>query len=110
MIDTSVNIPISNEMLCNYFKSLVNRFFKILPIREGGEKTLPIYIQSLQSEILGCKELICELKYDSNFLTLTSILQYLYDNPDCPIPDVKREVFRAIGICNTIRISIEKAV
>ena len=110
MIDTSVDIPISDEMLCNYFKSLVNRFFKILPIREGGEKTLPIYIQSLQSEILGCKELICELKYDSNFLTLTSILQYLYDNPDCPIPDVKREVFRAIGICNKMKSNYEKAV
>ena len=110
MIDTVINIPISDEMVCNYFKSLVNCFFKILPIRENGEDTLPIYIKSLQSELLGCKELICELNDDSNFLTLVSILQYLRDNPDCPVQDVKREVFRAIAICNKMKTRYEKAV
>lgn len=110
MIDTSIGIPITDELVHNYFESLVNSFFKILPIRESGEETLPIYIQSLQSELLGCKELICELNNNPNFLTLVSILQYLRDNPDCPVQDVKREVFRAIRICNKIKAQHTKAV
>lgn len=110
MIDTVVGIPITDELIHNYFKSLVNSFFKILPIRESGETTLPVYIQSLQAELLGCKELICELNNNSNFLTLVAILQYLHDNPDCPVQDVKRDVFRAIAICNKLKTQYEKAV
>lgn len=110
MIDTVVGVPITDELIHNYFKSLVNSFFKILPIRESGETTLPVYIQSLQAELLGCKELICELNNNSNFLTLVAILQYLHDNPGCPVQDVKREVFRAIAICNKLKTQYEKAV
>lgn len=94
----------------NYFKTLVNRFFKILPIREAGEKSLPVYIQSLQIEMMGCKELVTELHDDSNFLTLLSILQYIYDNPECPVADVKREVFRAISICNKLELRYAEEV
>ena len=36
-------------------------------------------------------------------MTLISILQYLIDTPDCPVQDVKREVFRAISICNKLK-------
>lgn len=110
MIDTVIGVPITNELIHNYFKSLVNSFFKILPIRESGGTTLPIYIQSLQAELLGCKELICELNNSSNFLTLVAILQYLHDNPDCPVRDVKREVFKAIGICNKLKAQYTEAV
>lgn len=110
MIDTTVGAPISGMLIRNYFESLVNAFFKILPIRESGETTLPIYIRSLQTELIGCKEFICELNNNACFLTLLSILQYLYDHPECPVQDVKREIFRAIGICNKLKIKYEKAV
>ena len=103
MIESSVGEPINEELVYNYFDSLVNSFFKILPIREDGESTLPVYIKSLQAQILGCKELISILDNNSNILALVSILQYLRDNPDCPIKDVKREVFKAISICNKLK-------
>ncbi len=110
MINTKVGIPMAENVIENYFKTLVNRFFKILPIREAGEQSLPVYIQSLQLEMLGCKELVTELHDDSNFLTLLSILQYIYDNPECPVSDVKREVFRAISICNKLETRYAKGV
>lgn len=110
MIKTVIGVDISEELVDNYFHNLVNRFFKILPMRESGGKTLPVYIQSLQLEILGCKELIRQLDDDSNFLSLVSILQYMRDNPDCPVGDVKREVFRAIALCNKIEARYKKAV
>lgn len=109
MINTSVNIPIGEKLVANYFEALVDCFFKILPIRESGEKTLPIYIKSLQIEILGCKEVIKELSEDPDILVLVSILQYLRDHPDSSVQTVKREVFKAISVCNKIQARYEKS-
>lgn len=105
MVDTNAGTPINSNILRNYFRSLVNSFFKILPIKEQNdeyEESLVVYMTSLQSELLGCKELITAIQYDSQFLTLLSILQYLIDNPECTAREVKREVFRAISICNKL--------
>lgn len=96
------------ELLDNYLKNLVNQFFKILPMREDEEETLVVYIRSLQSELLGFKELVDYLKSDSLYVTLLSILQYMIDNPECPVDDVRREVFRAISICNKLRYRYSK--
>lgn len=102
MIDTTAGVAIDQELLFNYFKNLVNLFFKILPIREKEESSLVTYMRSLQIEMLGCKSLIIALNNDPYYLTLLSILQYLIDNPDCAVHKVKREVFRAISICNKL--------
>ena len=103
MIKTSVGVSVDNVLLQNYFQNLVNSFFKILPIRENEEETLSLYIQSLQIELLGCKSIILALNHDPQYLTLISILQYFIDNPDCEVCQVKREVFRAISICNKLK-------
>lgn len=102
MIETTTGIPIEAEILHNYFKNLVNSFFKILPIREQNEESLVVYMQSLQAELLGCKALINPVQNNASYLTLLSILQYLIDNPECSVREVRREVFRAISICNKL--------
>ena len=94
------NIP--TEMVGNYLGGLVNQFFKILPIKESGEPSLNEFMRSLQVELLGHKGLMRYLKYDSMYMALLSILQYLIDN-DCDAPVVKREVFKAISICKKLR-------
>ena len=94
---------IDREILYNYFRNLVNLFFKILPIREANEESLTTYMQSLQAELLGCKNLVNAINNDASYLTLLAILQYLIDNPDCSVKEVKREVFRAISICNKLK-------
>lgn len=103
MINTSTGMPITSELLRNYFKSLVNQFFKILPMRENGEDSLQTYTKSLQVELLGCQELLGSIKNDASYLTLLSILQYLIDNTDCSVREVKREVFKCISICNKLK-------
>ena len=103
MIETTANVAMDAKVLSNYFRTLVNQFFKILPIKESGEGSLDTYMRSLQSELLGCKELICAIHEDSLFLSLIAILQGLIDNPEWPVHDVKREVFRAISICNKLK-------
>ena len=90
-------------LLHNFFKDLVNQFFKILPMRENKEASLPVYMQSLRAELLGCRGLVEALNNDASFMMLLSILQYLIDNPECPVWEVKREVFKSISICNKIK-------
>ena len=102
-IQTAAGVPMDATMLSGYLRSLVNRFFKILPIKEDGETSLETYMRSLQAELLGCKDLILVLHEDPLFMSLLNILQYLIDNPECSLPVVKREVFRAISICNKLK-------
>lgn len=110
MIETTVGKWIPDGMLRNYFEHLIDRFFKILPMWEDEEETLPIYIKSLQTELAGFKSLIIRLNNDFSMLTLLSILQFFIDNPDCPVGDVKREVFRAINICKNLQSRYTGAV
>lgn len=94
---------INAELLRNYFHALVNCIFKILPMKESNEDSLEVYMKSLQSEMSGCERLIEAINNDAMFLSLLSILQYQIDNPDCPINETRREVFRAIAICNKLK-------
>ena len=103
IINTTTEKQINPELLSNYLKSLVNRFFKILPMRENNEKSLITYMQSLQIELLGCKSFLNIINNEPDYLTILSILQYLIDNPECSVVTVKREVFRAISVCNRLR-------
>lgn len=111
MIKTSTGIPIDEEFLNEYFKTLVNGFFKILPMKEGGEESLPVYMRSLQVELVGCRNLISFIHDDPSYITILSILEYLIGNPECTVKEVKREVFRAISIINRIRaMTVEEVI
>ena len=103
MVDTVIGDKVDSRLLRNYFTNLVNHFFKILPIRENEESSLPTYMRSLQVELLGCKNFIPELCSDPSYLTLLGILQYLIDTPGCTLREVRREVFRSISICNKLK-------
>lgn len=110
MTDTTAHMLIPDELLCNYFRNLINRFYKILPMREEDEPTLPVYIESLCHELIGCEKLIYALDCDARFLSLIAILKYFSENPDCSVKEVKREVFKAISICGELDKRISKAV
>ena len=103
IIETSAGVTLSATFISNYFKNLINQFFKILPLWESSEPTLPKYIRSLQIELLGYKELILSVKNDSQMLSLVAVLQYLLDNPATDITTVKSEVFKAISICSKLQ-------
>ncbi len=93
--------------LSSYFSSLVNRFFKILPLKESSPETLPVYLESLQAELLGGEGAFPCLRDNADFTSLLFILQYLRDYPNCSVGVVKREVFRAIRMCNNISTRLE---
>ena len=103
MLTTTAGVPIDSKAMKKYMNSLVNRFFKILPIREQGDESLVVYLRSFQKELLGCQGLIEGLKHDALFVSLVSILQYLIDHPECSVKSVRREVFNAISVCNKLQ-------
>lgn len=108
-VETRLGTNLDGKIIAAYFDTLVNKFFKILPIREQNCDTLGVYIESLRAELVGGKSLIHSLGEDASYLTLLFILEYLTnEQPDVPV--VKREVFKAIGICNKIRDSYLKGV
>lgn len=109
MVDTVLN-PVRPELVRNYFDSLVDSFFKILPMRESEEGSLIAYTKSLQRELIGCKGFIVQLQDNAMFLKLISILQYFIDTPDCEISKVRSDVFKAIGICNKLKAAFDEGV
>lgn len=102
IVKTSIGVGIDAAFVSNYFRYLVNQIFKILPMREENEASLNIYIESLMTELLGEKAFVESLNNDARLVQLLGILQYLTDNPDCSVKKTKREVFKAITICNKI--------
>lgn len=107
-IETTFGGVVESNALPSYFDSLVNHFFKILPMREQNEKTLQTYIRSFQLELIGCNSCFVPIRDMPEFITLISILQYFIDTPDCDVRVIKREVFRAISICNALRTRLIK--
>lgn len=102
MIETSLNVAVNSQVFSNYFKTLVDSIFKILPIWENNEeKTLDTYIKSLERELLGCEELIKAVDNDGMIISIVSVLEdlsnHIYDE-DMEQATVKREVFKAISI------------
>jgi len=93
---------IPNKLFRNYLSYLVNKLFKVLPMKEKDIKSLNQYLKSLQIELIGSTELISVLKNDPQFLTLMNTIQFFieneYDNQTC-----KREVFKCISIIKNLQ-------
>lgn len=98
-----INGCLDRETVSNYFKQLVNSFFKIIPLREAEDPAIVIYMTTLQRELLGCRELLEYLRHDPQYLSLLARLQWMIDNPDYRFREFRREVFGAISICNKLR-------
>lgn len=102
-LSTKYGGEITPKLLTNYLGNLVNLIFKILPIRESGETSLPSYMESLEMELIGCKSLIAALDEDPMFLSILSIIQHLIENPESSVDIYRREVFKAISLCNKLK-------
>ena len=99
---TTYNIEVTDRMALNYLNALVNRFYKILPIKESGENTLKQYLESLQREMLGLRDLMAFIHDDDRYLTLLAIVQYFIDN-DADVGTVRTDVFRAISLIKKLQ-------
>ena len=95
-------MPVRAELVYNQLGGLVNRFYKILPLKENGSPTLCQYEQGLLREMLGFGELMGALCYDDRYATLLSVLQYMI-RYDPEVDTVRTEVFRSIGLLKDLQ-------
>ena len=102
-VETCVGIPVDGKLLRNYFCTLVNQVYKILPMREQESKTLDKYVWRLHAELLGCAGMFPGIEDDSYFASLLSILQYLRDHcMEDSIGQTRQLVFEGIRICEKL--------
>lgn len=103
----SKETKVPNKALNSYLQNLINKVYKILPMKEEQCGTLPSYLQSLESELVGCYKLWDILTDETQFLTLINVVNYLaveeYDVAVC-----KREVFKAIHLVENVKKNIAK--
>ena len=93
MIETKYN-AIDDELYHKYLKNLIGRFYKILPMKEEHSPTVHKYINSLQFELTGGRDVVTVLNNDGRFLSLINTLESLYDCDDIKL--CKREIFKCI--------------
>lgn len=92
---------IPKESFCNYFKFLINKTYKILPLKEEKSETLKSYLESLLRELLGNKELVSVLVDEPRFITVLNTMQYLISQ-EYTVKVCKKEVFKCICILEEI--------
>ncbi len=105
---TKYDTEISKEVLVNHIGYLINKFYKILPLKENNEPTILQYMEGLQREMLGCKSLMPVLEKKGQYLSVVSILQYMIDN-DCDVQVVRSDVFKILNILKNMKTKIEKS-
>lgn len=93
--------------LDGYLQNLIDKVFKILPMKEEQCSTLPSYLRSLESELVGCYKLWDKLADEPQFFALINVVNYLaveeYDVAVC-----KREVFKAIHLVESVKKNIRE--
>lgn len=92
---------IPKESFCRYFNFLINKTYKILPLKEENSITLKNYLESFQRELIGNKSLVYLLVDEPLFISVLNTIQYLiseeYSTKIC-----KQEVFKCIQILQSI--------
>lgn len=103
----SKDVKVPSRALDGYLQNLINKVFKILPMKEEQCGTLPSYLQSLESELVGCYKLWDILTDEPQFLALINVVNFLaveeYDVAVC-----KREVFKAIHLVESVKKNIRE--
>lgn len=100
MIDVKYGL-LPKENFCKYFEFLINKTYKILPLKEENSSTLISYLESYQRELIGNKELLYVLVDEPRFISVLNTIQFLisenYSTEIC-----KKEVFKCIKILQAI--------
>lgn len=90
----------------NYLSQLINQIYKILPLAEEKNPDLSKYIDNLIREICGNEQFLKDIYYDGTMMRVVSILSYwIYEQE--PISLLRRDVFKAISLCNIMKEKIE---
>jgi hypothetical protein len=91
---------VDDELLQKYIERLVNKVFKLLPLKQENNPTLVEYHKSLMLELNGANSLVLALQEDANFMCLICSLESLLFVDDFPV--YRRKVLECINICKKL--------
>lgn len=83
-----------------YKNKLVDRVYKILPMKEEESITLNKYMTSLISELVGAVEVLNDVDKKGNIVSVIFVLENLIEEQDRDI--IKREIFKVIDTIKKI--------
>lgn len=97
------------ESFCNYFNFLINKTYKILPMKEENSRTLKLYLESYLRELVGNQELVHVLVNEPQFITVLNTIQFLISE-EYTVDVCRKEVFKCIRILEHINKKYFKEV
>lgn len=97
------NIP--DPHIIEYVNKLVNRVYKILPMKEEKSSTVNTYLESLLRELIGNKKLIISLYRNEDFVILIGTLQGLLNEDNIKI--CKSDIFKCITHIKRIKVALD---
>lgn len=100
---------IPKENFCRYFEFLIDKTYKILPLKEENSNTLKSYLESFLRELIGNKDLIEMLVDEPHFITVLNTMQFLISE-EYSVGICKKEVFKCIKILEKINTKYFKEV
>lgn len=88
--------------LQTHLDGLINKLFKIIPLKESNDKNIDIYIDSLCVDLLGSSFTFKELLKNQNYITIVNTVEYLSEY-DYSFEKCKREVFKCISLIEKVK-------
>lgn len=105
MIETIYDY-ISDEAYKNYMKLLINKIYKILPLKEEYSPTVSAYIESLLMEMTGNSKLIPALQNSGRYIAVINTIEALKECEDVRV--CRREVFKCISDIEKLSRAFER--
>jgi hypothetical protein len=99
-METKYN-PVDDSLVEKYLEKLVDKIFKLLPLREEENPTLTMYHHSLMLELTGFRSLFSELNDKAELISLLSSLESLLTIEDFKL--YRSKVFECISLVKKVR-------
>jgi hypothetical protein len=94
---TKYGLNIPNITLMSYFKGLIGKIYKFLPLREENCNTLDLYYTYIMKELNGGNKLILD---DKLFIELLLNLEGVIDIED--FKTYRSQILKCISVCQKI--------
>jgi len=100
---------INNTVCFNYLTRLVDKLFKIIPLKEIHSPTIDTYIEDLIFELCGNNEVFAETEYNPKLIDIISILESI-KNEDMSHKEYRRSVFKCISITEQLKEYVSEVI
>lgn len=92
----------------NYLSKLIDRIYKIIPLKEEKIQTVNSYIDSIMDEVMGNADLINSIDCDPRVMIIVSTLSSIKNTEEHDV--YKRSVFKCIRYVEQLRDVVSEEI